>query len=369
MSKVAVTGANGFIGRNLVLRLNEAGHDVVQIAHDLNVDALAEKLSSVDFLVHLAGVNRPESELEFETGNLGMAQRLVQALLQRSTPLPIIFSSSIQAEQDNPYGRSKRAAEELFAAYGERSGAPVHLWRLPNVFGKWCRPQYNSVVATFCHNIARGLPITINDPAARLRLVYVDDLLDSLLATIESDGKVYVELGPVYETTLGELAALIKDFSDSRRTLVTGSVGSGLTRALHSTYLSYLDPKDFAYPLVAHTDQRGTFAEMLRTPDAGQFSFFTAHPGVTRGGHYHHSKTEKFLVVQGRARFGFRHVLTNETYVLETSAESPEVVETAPGWSHDITNIGIDTMVVMLWANEVFDPSKPDTIAARVLQS
>jgi len=367
MAKIAVTGANGFIGKNLTVRLNEAGHEIIQIARDLEIDALAGKLSGADFLVHLAGVNRPDDESEFETGNFGMTKRLVQALQQLKKAVPIVFSSSIHAAQDNSYGRSKRAAEEVLAAYGEASGAPVHVWRLPNVFGKWSRPNYNSVVATFCHNIAHGLPITVNDPEARLRLIYVDDVVDSLLASIETGGQFSGDLGPIYETTIGELADLIRRYGDSRQSLVTGSVGTGLGRALHSTYLSYFDPKDFCYPLVAHSDPRGTFAEMLRTPDAGQFSFFTAHPGITRGGHYHHSKTEKFLVVQGRARFGFRHILTNETYVLETSAESPQVVETIPGWSHDITNIGTETMVVMLWANEVFDPNKPDTIAARVL--
>lgn len=367
MAKIAVTGANGFLGKNLVMRLIEIDHQVVKIEHNLDTDAIAEKLRDADFVVHLAGVNRPETEAEFDTGNLGMSERLIAALTQSEKPVPLVYSSSVQAELDNPYGRSKRAAEDALIEYGRSSGAPVHIWRLPNVFGKWSRPNYNSVVATFCNNIAKGLPIKVTDPSAPLRLVYVDDFVDAVLTLLASGGTVPVAVEPVFHTTLGDLIRDIEALRDSRKTLVTGAVGAGFKRALHATYLSYLEPKHFAYPLVTHTDPRGTFAEMLRTPDAGQFSFFTAHPGVTRGGHYHHSKTEKFLVVQGQARFGFRHVLTGETFSLDTNANVPQVVETVPGWSHDITNIGDDTMVVMLWANEVFDPRRPDTVASKVL--
>lgn len=367
MSIIAVTGASGFIGKNLVVRLGEVGHKAVPIARDLDIDALAEQLAEADFVVHLAGVNRPEHEDEFETGNAGMSERLATALSRLDRPVPLVYSSSIQADLDNPYGRSKRAAEDILTAYGKASGAPVHVWRLPNVFGKWCRPNYNSVVATFCHNISHGLPVRINDGSAPLRLVYVDDVVEAVLKLIANGAIDPVEIEPIYETTVGGLVAELTTLRDSRQTLVTGAVGKGFRRALHATYLSYLQPKDFAYPLVAHTDPRGTFAEMLRTPDAGQFSFFTAHPGITRGGHYHHSKTEKFLVVQGKARFGFRHIVTNETHAIYTGADLPQVVETVPGWSHDITNVGDDTMVVLLWANEVFDRDKPDTIVAGVL--
>lgn len=367
MKTIAVTGANGFIGKNLIVRLGETGHKPLPIGRDLDINALAEKLAESDFVVHLAGVNRPEHEGEFETGNAGMSERLALALQRLNRPLPLVYSSSIQAELENPYGRSKRAAEEAITGYGQASGAPVHIWRLPNVFGKWCRPNYNSVVATFCHNIAQGLPIKITNPTAALRLVYIDDVVDAILKLIAANGSLPIVVEPVYETTVGELARTIEALRDSRQTLVAGAVGTGLKRALHATYLSYLRPEFFAYPLTAHTDPRGTFAEMLRTPDAGQFSFFTAHPGVTRGGHYHHSKTEKFLVVQGKASFGFRHILTNEIYTLETSGDLPQIVETVPGWSHDVTNIGEDTLVVMLWANEVFDREKPDTVAAEVL--
>lgn len=367
MGTIALTGARGFIGKNLAVRLAEAGHSVVPLPHDLTLDELAEKLAVADFIVHLAGVNRPESDADYETGNVEISRKLVKALLRLSKPIPLVYSSSAQAELDNAYGRSKRAAEQILDEYGASTGAPVHIWRLPNVFGKWCRPNYNSVVATFSHNIARGLPITINDASTQLRLVYVDDVVDAMLSLIATQGVDTVEVGPIYEITLGELAGSLQHFRDSRRSLMTGPVGSGLQRALHATFLSYLQPTDFAYDLVAHTDPRGTFVEMLRTPDAGQFSFFTAHPGITRGGHYHHSKTEKFLVLQGQARFGFRNILTDETFVLEIDGATPRVVETVPGWSHDITNIGDETMIVMLWANEVFNSDRPDTVAAKVL--
>ena len=366
--RIAVTGANGFIGKNLVVRLREAGHEPVAVPHGLDLTTLTALLADVGAVLHLGGVNRPLSEEEFLTGNLGGTESLIAALSSLPQPLPVLFASSIQAERDNPYGRSKRAAELALEAYAKQTGATVAICRLPNVFGKWCRPNYNSVVATFCHNISRGLPISISAPDADLQLVYIDDVVDAFIA-FATQPTSEIAVAPVYHITLGALAAQLEAFRDSRQTLVTGAVGTGLLRALHATYVSYLDPSNFAYDLVAHTDPRGSFVEMLRTPDSGQFSFFTAHPGITRGGHYHHSKTEKFLVIQGQARFGFRHILSDEIFVIETSSERPQVVETVPGWSHDITNIGADTMVVMLWANELFSRDRPDTIAAKVLDA
>jgi UDP-2-acetamido-2,6-beta-L-arabino-hexul-4-ose reductase len=364
--RIAITGANGFIGKNLIVRLREAKHDPIALPHDLDAAALRDLLADAEAVVHLAGVNRPELEAEFVAGNLGTTEVLVQALRSLPHKLPVAFASSIQAERDNPYGRSKRAAEAVLERYGADTGAVVAICRLPNVFGKWCRPNYNSVVATFCHNISRGLPITVSNPAASLRLVYIDDVVEALMSFAQHPSPNVI-VAPVYDITVDDLARQLEAFRDSRSSLVTGAVGTGLLRALHATYVSYLDPSNFAYDLVAHVDPRGTFVELLRTPESGQFSFFTAHPGITRGGHYHHTKTEKFLVVQGRARFGFRHILTDQRHEIITSSLQPQVVETVPGWSHDITNIGDDTMVVMLWANELFDRDKPDTIAAKVL--
>ncbi len=274
-----------------------------------------------------------------------------------------MFGSSIQAELNNPYGQSKLVAEKALLALSKRTGNPVFLFRLPNVFGKWCKPNYNSAVATFCHNIAFNIPIIINDPLALINLVYVDDVINRFISIM--DGAVvndaYCDVNPVYEVTVGSLAEKIYNFKASRKTLVTERVGTGFDRALHSTYLSYFPPEKFSYDLIKHGDTRGVFVEMLKTKDSGQVSYFSAHPGITRGGHYHHTKTEKFLVLKGEALFKFRHIMTDEFYELRTAGTKPTVVETVPGWTHDITNIGDEEMFVMLWANEIFDRKSSDT--------
>ena len=369
--KILVTGAAGFVARNLIVRLEELpGFEVVRFTREMSDSDLPVLLAGVDAVVHLAGVNRPQSPDEFATGNASLTQCLCDALLATGRALPLILSSSSQAALDNPYGRSKRAAEEIVRAYALRSGASAYVFRLPNVFGKWCRPNYNSVVATFCHNIARGLPITVNDAGPPLSLVYVDDVVEEFIRVLGDrppvDGAAICSVPVEYGITVRELANQIEAFRDSRASLISEPVGKGLTRALYSTYVSYLPPDAFAYMVPKYGDPRGMFVEMLKTKDSGQFSVFTAHPGVTRGGHYHHSKTEKFLVIKGRARFGFREILTNETCEIFTSGDAPQIVETIPGWAHDITNVGDDEMVVALWANEIFDRARPDTIASKV---
>ena len=376
MNKVLITGAQGFIGKNLALHLSERRDlEVVSFTRENRLEDLPALLDGVRTVFHLAGINRPQDPQEFTTGNADLTRALCAALRERSAqnqPAPsVVYTSSTQAAHDNPYGRSKREAEQALFDLQQAHGVSVHVFRLPNVFGKWCKPNYNSAVATFCHNTARGLPITVHDPAAPLTLVYVDDvvtrflqIMDGALASVDAQG--LSALTPQYSTTVGEVARQIQGFRASRDTLVTDRVGTGLTRALYSTYLSYLPPADFAYGLTRHGDARGVFVEMLKTPDCGQFSFFTAHPGITRGGHYHHTKTEKFLVIQGQACFRFRHMLTGETHELHTHAEQPQVVETVPGWTHDITNTGAQEMVVMLWANEIFDRERPDTYACPV---
>ena len=368
--KVLVTGADGFVGRNLRVSLSERPvREALAVTRATTAGELREAIAVADAVIHLAGVNRPTDPAEFTTGNADFTARLCEALRDAGRAIPIAFASSIQAERDNPYGRSKRAAEEHLQRYASETGAQVALYRLPNVFGKWCRPDYNSAVATFCHNLARGLPIRIDDPAAVVRLVHVDDVVAELLRFLSDPAQRagIVGVTPEYMSTVGELARQIGAFGEVRRSLVTERVGDGLVRALYATYVSYLPPEAFGYAVPKHEDERGMFVEMLKTKDSGQFSFFTAHPGVTRGGHYHHSKTEKFLVVQGRARFRFRHVVTGETHELETDAAAPTIVETIPGWAHDITNVGAGEMAVMLWANEIFDRARPDTIAAKVL--
>ena len=371
--KVLITGANGFVGKNLCLFLRERKDvEVVRFTREDKVSQLPALLKEVDFVFHLAGVNRPQDPAEFTAGNLDLTQALCQAVAGvvavTGKKIPIVYASSIQAGLDNPYGLSKRKAEKVLQTAGQDRRTPVHVFRLPNVFGKWCKPNYNSAVATFCHNIARGLPIQVNDPTASVALVYVDDVMERFVELMDgaddsrgADG--FSVVTPQYTTTVGELARLIQSFRESRLTLMTERVGTGLVRALYATYVSYLPMEAFAYGVPQYADARGVFVEMLKTPDCGQFSFFTAHPGITRGGHYHHSKTEKFLVIKGQARFKFRHMETSQVHELITSGENPEVVETVPGWTHDISNIGSEEMVVMIWANEVFDRAKPDTFA------
>ncbi|MBX9708015.1 MAG: NAD-dependent epimerase/dehydratase family protein [Caulobacteraceae bacterium] len=365
---VVVTGARGFIGKTLMIRLKERGVEAIAVGSDASASDLDSALARATHVYHLAGVNRPQSEDQFEIGNAGLTRTLCNRLAETGRTVPIVFASSAQAELDNPYGRSKRAAEDALFAHAAATGAAVRVFRLPNVFGKWARPNYNSAVATFCYNIARGLPISVHDPAAALSLVHVDDVCDAFLELLDRplSGADFAEARPVHATTVGTVADAIRGFAESRATLTTDRVGTGLTRALYSTYLSYLPPEAFAYDVPRHADPRGVFVEMLKTPDCGQFSYFTAGPGVTRGQHYHHAKTEKFLVLKGRARFGFRHIVTGERHEITTEGGEARIVETIPGWTHDITNIGDDEMIVMLWANEVFDRARPDTVAEPV---
>lgn len=367
--RIAITGSSGFLGRNLTVRLRELGHgDLVFIPHAADATQLAQSLAGVDCVFHLAGVNRPDDAKEFNTGNSGFTRLLCEAMAKLPDPPSVVYASSTQAERDNPYGNSKRQAEEELVDYGKRARASVAIFRLTNVFGKWSRPDYNSAVATFCHRIARGEPISVHDPAAPLRLVYVDDVVQAFCSLLEHSPMPSGQQGvaPEYTTTVGELASSIRAFRESRDNLITERVGTGLLRALYATYISFLPTDAFAYNVPRHADARGVFVEMLKTPDCGQFGYFTAHPGVTRGEHYHHTKTEKFLVIKGTANFGFRHLLTNEHHDIVCHGGDGNVVETIPGWTHNVTNIGTDELVVLVWANEIFDRSRPDTVANKV---
>lgn len=370
--KVLITGANGFVGRNLRQHLSlRRDVEVVPFTRENRPADLPALVGAVDAVVHLAGVNRPRDPADFDPGNAGVAAALAQALVAAAAagrrPM-VIYASSTQALQDNPYGRSKRGAELALLEVGERCDFCLRILRLPNIFGKWARPNYNSAVATFCHNTSRGISIQVHDPAAPLRLIYIDDVVTGIVALLDGQpgNDTCPELVPQYDTTVGEVAALIQGFAASRTSLVMDRVGTGLVRALYATYVSYLPPDSFAYAVPTHADSRGEFVEMLKTADSGQMSYFTAHPGVTRGGHYHHTKTEKFLVIRGEARFRFRHIQTGETHEVTTTGGVPAIVETVPGWTHDITNIGETELIVMLWANEIFDRERPDTIACPV---
>jgi UDP-2-acetamido-2,6-beta-L-arabino-hexul-4-ose reductase len=371
--KLLITGADGFIGKNLRLLLRERKDlEIVAFTRNDDPSQLRSILSETEFVFHFAGVNRPKDPTDFSVGNAELTRALAEALRTTAETLgrkvPVVFTSSTQAALDNPYGQSKRAAEHELFAVREAAAVPVHIFRLPNVFGKWSRPNYNSAVATFCHNIARDLPIQVSDSMAPLTLVYVEDvvqeferILNGGAPSVNSDG--FCVVPTQYATSVGEVANIIREFRSSRTSLLIPPVGTGLTRALYSTYVSFLPESSFAYEVPQHKDQRGMFVEMLKTRDSGQFSFFTAHPGVTRGGHYHHSKTEKFLVLRGTAKFRFKNMGSGATYELTTSGDKSEIVETVPGWSHDITNDGDDELIVMLWANEIFDRSQPDTFA------
>ena len=342
--RVLVTGANGFIGKNLQMHLRERGGvEVVPFTREHSEADLPDLLEGVDWVFHLAGINRPQDPSEFVTGNAGLTQALCNSVKGTGRKIPVVYTSSIQVERDNDYGTSKRAAEEALLELNRSSGSPVYIYRLPNVFGKWAQPNYNSAVATFCHNIARDLPVQINDPKAVIKLVYIDDVVASFVALLDGveQSMPFAEVNPVYEISVGELADQLQRFKATRDNLITEPVGTGLTRALYSTYVSYLPPESFTYTVPQHGD-------------------------VTRGGHYHHSKTEKFLVIKGEACFRFRHMLTGEFYELFTSGNNPEIVETVPGWTHDITNVGKEELVCMLWANEIFDRENPDTFACPV---
>ena len=363
---VLVTGADGFIGKNLVVHLQEMkGVAIDTFTRGDDIANLPAKVAAADFIFHLAGINRPQDPQEFTTGNVDLTRALAEAVRASGRSIPLLYTSSTQAAMDNVYGASKRVAEQVLEALSEATGAEVYLFRLPNVFGKWARPNYNSAVATFCHNIARDLPIQVNDRAARITLVYIDDVVRCFLETMRGEhaGKRAVEVEPQYNASVGEIADHLHAFKASRDNLITEPVGTGFVRALYSTYVSYLPEERFTYEVPKYGDERGVFVEMLKTRDSGQFSYFTAHPGVTRGGHYHHTKTEKFLVIKGTANFRFRHTVSGEFYQLQTCGDKPVIVETVPGWTHDITNIGEEEMIVMLWANEVFDRELPDTYA------
>lgn len=363
--RVVITGARGFIGRNLIAHLRRRG-DVEIIGCDVDTapSALEEALRTADLVFHLAGVNRPQRAEEFISGNVEFTAQVCEQLAHSGRPVPIVLSSSIQAERDNPYGRSKLLAEQMVQAYATERQAPGIIYRLKNVFGKWCRPNYNSVVATFCHNIARDLPITISDPATELELVHIDDVVARFAQELEgphAPGAVYREVSPVFKISLGQLAELLRTFRAMRDSLHLPDFSDPFVRKLYGTYVSYLEQDDFAYPLQQRCDERGCLAEFVKSPFAGQIFVSTTRPGVTRGNHYHHTKVEKFLVLHGKAVIRFRHIERGEVLEYVVEGKDLRVVDIPTGYTHSITNIGDDELVTLFWADEVFDPHHADT--------
>ncbi|EGC2640038.1 SDR family oxidoreductase [Escherichia coli] len=321
-------------------------------------------VKKADIIFHLAGINRPNNESEFFTGNADFTKNITDILIKNDKKTPIVFSSSTQATNESPYGKSKNTAEKTLVNYSLKTGGEVYIYRLPNIFGKWCKPNYNSFIATFCYNSINNIELTINDPASEVELMYIDDVIAKFIEHAKGSNiqKENITLSPIYKSTVGEIAEIITNFKNDRMQIKIDEVGTGLKRALYATWLSYLTPEDFSYKIKTFPDHRGVFGEILKTEKNGQLSFFTAEVGVTRGGHYHHTKNEKFLVVQGKARFRFKHIITGQLFEKFVDATQYEIVDTVPGWSHDITNIGDEKLIVILWANEVFNSKKTDTI-------
>lgn len=390
---ILVTGAKGFVGRNLVSQLHNiqsgkarnypvSGSDLKVFEYDIDSDPAELDIycKNADFVFNLAGVNRPKDQAEFMKGNFGFASALLDTLKKYNNTCPVMISSSTQAALDNPYGESKRAGENLLFEYAKETGARVLVYRFPNVFGKWCRPNYNSAVATFCNNIANDLPIQVNDPGVVMNLVYVDDVVDELIGALTGDEHYeettnctdytnkegekarFCKVPVTHTITLGGIVELLYSFKEMPEKLTVPDLGDPFTKKLYSTYLSYLPKEKFSYPVQMKTDDRGSFTEIIRTPDRGQFSVNISKPGITKGQHWHHTKNEKFVVVSGHGLIQLRKIGTDEIIDFEVSGEKIEVVEMIPGYTHNIINLSdTEELVTFMWANEPFDPNRPDT--------
>lgn len=379
---ILITGAKGFVGRNLVSQLYNiqtgkaknyaVSSDIKVFEYDIDSDAaeLETYCKNADFVFNLAGVNRPKDQTEFMQGNFGFASVLLNTLKKYHNTCPVMISSSTQAALDNPYGESKRAGEELLFRYAAETGAKVLVYRFPNVFGKWCRPNYNSAVATFCNNIANDLSIQVNDPSVVMHLVYIDDVVDELIAALSGNEHRlgnYCEVPVVHTISLGDIVDLLYSFKSTPEKLTVPDLSDAFTKKLYSTYLSYLPKEKISYPLKMNIDERGSFTEIIRTPDRGQFSVNISKPGITKGQHWHHTKNEKFVVVSGHGLIQLRKIGTEEVINFEVSGDKIEVVEMIPGYTHNIINLSeTEDLVTFMWANEAFDPDKPDTYFEKV---
>jgi len=363
--KVLITGSNGFIAKNLIVTLMKMPHiDILKYSKKNSLDELDEFIQESDFVFHLAGVNRPKSSDEFYKGNSSLTETIVKLIEKHKKTIPILFSSSIQVGNDNDYSKSKEIAEKIIQEYSKRNKVPCFIYRLPNVFGKWAKPNYNSVIATWCYNITRDLDIQVNNRDTKLKLVYIGDVVHAFIEHLyvhEATDQIFYDVKKIYEKTLGEIEELLYRFRDSRKTLLIPNIAKGFERVLYATYLSYLPKDKFSYKLNGHKDARGTFYEILKTLDSGQLGLSTTNPGVTRGNHYHNTKNEKFLVIKGKALIELRDVFSDEIIQYDVNGNELEIVEMIPGYTHNITNTGDEEMILLIWANENYDPEKPDT--------
>ena len=372
---ILITGARGFMGKNLRSALTGRygdAHRLMLLDMPHTEEELLAAAAEADFVFHLAGVNRPTNPADFQKGNADFTRQLLTLLKERGKRPPVLLSSSIQAALENPYGQSKLSAEQAVADYGRETGSAVYLYRLPNVFGKWSRPNYNSAVATFCHNVARGLPSTVNDPSVTLRLVYIDDVVEEFLRAMEGqphrEGE-WCTVQPVHEVNLGHMAELIQSFPALRDSLTAPDQSDPLVKKLYATYLSFLPPEDFSRPTVTHADQRGSFTELLHMGSRGQVSLNVSKPHITKGDHWHQTKHEKFIVLQGEGVIRFRKVGDSTVIAYKVSGENLTVVDIPTGYTHSIENTGDTDMLTLMWANEVFDPAHPDTLRLPVLET
>ena len=369
MKKILVTGSNGFVGKNTVIALNEAKkYEVLTIDRSNTEEELKKATLDADFIVHLAGVNRPKETKEFYEGNGGLTEKIVGFLKEENKNTPILITSSTHAVLDNDYGKSKKQSEDALVKYSDECDAKVYIFRLPNLFGKWCRPNYNSAVSTFCYNIAHDLDVWVNDPTIELNLVYIDDVVAAIMDAIEDIGansvqidKYYYEVTTVYKRTLGNIVDSLKMFRNMRKSLLIPDLSDGFNKALYSTYLTYLEEDDFSYFLDKKEDNRGWLAELVKSEQFGQMFVSKTHPGITRGNHWHHTKTEKFIVIQGQANIRFRKIDEDKVIEYIVDGERPQVLDIPPGYTHSIENIGEDEVITLFWSNEMFNPEKPDT--------
>ena len=369
MNNILVTGAKGFIGKNLVATLNQnEKYNVIEIDRDNSKEELNKAVLEADFIYHLAGINRPETEEEFFEGNSGLTGEIVNILKENHKNMPIVITSSTHAELDNAYGRSKKLSEEALLEYSINTKANVFIYRFPNVFGKWCRPNYNSAVATFCNNIASGKEVWINDRNIELTLVYIDDVIRCLIKNLENNETLsgYTKVDIEHKVTLGQVVDLLNEFRESRTTLQISDMSDEFTKKLYSTYLSYIPEDEFKYELKMNVDDRGSFTEFIKRKEMGQVSVNISKAGITKGNHWHHTKNEKFMVVSGKGVIKFRKIDEEKVIEYKVNGEKLEVVDIPVGYTHSIINTGEMDMVTIMWVNESFNPKVPDTIFLEV---